>query len=150
MHYGQTFQSHALHFFHLCSPDLLFGFGAPVEKRNVIAVAKEFPHLAVQGVMMRKYGQEIIKATAGKKVHGTGAIPGGVNKNLSIEERDGFLKDIEQMMQWSRDVVKLAKDYTVENLAAVADFGSFDSNHLGLVGPNGELGPLPRRHPRRR
>ena len=23
MHYGQTLQSHALHFFHLCSPDLL-------------------------------------------------------------------------------------------------------------------------------
>jgi NAD-reducing hydrogenase large subunit len=30
MHYGQIFQSHALHFFHLASPDLLFGFGADV------------------------------------------------------------------------------------------------------------------------
>ncbi|MBN1943624.1 MAG: nickel-dependent hydrogenase large subunit, partial [Phycisphaerae bacterium] len=28
MHYGQTYQSHALHFFHLVSPDLLFGFDA--------------------------------------------------------------------------------------------------------------------------
>ncbi len=26
MHYGQILQSHALHFFHLASPDLLFGF----------------------------------------------------------------------------------------------------------------------------
>ncbi|TAN62769.1 MAG: Ni/Fe hydrogenase subunit alpha, partial [Magnetospirillum sp.] len=26
MHYGQMLQSHALHFFHLSSPDLLFGF----------------------------------------------------------------------------------------------------------------------------
>ena len=51
--------------------------------------------------MMRKYGQEIIKATAGKKIHGTGAIPGGVNKNLSIAERDEFLKDIDQMLEWS-------------------------------------------------
>ena len=32
--------------------------------------------------MMRKYGQEIIAATAGKKIHGTGAIPGGINKHL--------------------------------------------------------------------
>ena len=32
---------------------------------------------------MRKFGQEIIAATAGKKIHGTGAIPGGINKNLS-------------------------------------------------------------------
>ena len=84
MHYGQTFQSHALHFFHLCSPDILFGFDADPAIRNVIGVIDKFPDLAVQGVMMRKYGQEIIKATAGKKIHGTGAIPGGINKNLSL------------------------------------------------------------------
>jgi hypothetical protein len=38
MHYGQMFQSHALHFFHLCSPDLLFGFDADPAIRNVIGV----------------------------------------------------------------------------------------------------------------
>jgi len=139
MHYGQFFQSHALHFFHLCSPDLLFGFDADVAIRNVIGVAAKFPNLAVQGVMMRKYGQEIIKATAGKKIHGTGAIPGGINKNLSIAERDGFLKDIEQMVQWSREAVKIAKDYTVTNLKKVAPFGSFDSNHLSLIRQDGAM-----------
>ena len=139
MHYGQTFQSHALHFFHLCSPDLLFGFDADVAIRNVIGVAAKHPDLAVQGVMMRKYGQEIIKATAGKKIHGTGAIPGGVNKNLSIEERDAFLKDIDQMMEWARGALKIAADYTVEHLEELAPFGSFDSNHLSIVREDGCL-----------
>ena len=139
MHYGQFFQSHSLHFFHLCSPDLLFGFDADPLKRNIIGVAKEFPELAVQGVMMRKYGQEIIKATAGKKIHGTGAIPGGVNKNLSIEERDFLLKDLDQMVEWSLGAVKIAKDYTVEHLESLASFGSFDSNHLSLVREDGAM-----------
>jgi len=139
MHYGQTFQSHALHFFHLVSPDLLFGFDADPAIRNVIGVAKKFPDLAVQGVMMRKYGQEIIKATAGKKIHGTGAIPGGINKNLSIEERDVFLKDIDQMMNWSVAALKIAKDYTSEHLEKLASFGSFPSNHLSLVRQDGAL-----------
>ena len=139
MHYGQTFQSHALHFFHLASPDLLFGFDAPVAKRNVIAVAAEYKELAVMGVMMRKFGQEVIRATAGKKIHGTGAIPGGVNKNLSIDERDFFLKDIDQMMEWSRAAVKVARDYTVENLELAKNFGSFDSNHLSIVRADGCL-----------
>ena len=139
MHYGQFFQSHALHFFHLCSPDLLFGFDADPAIRNVIGVAAKFPDLAVQGVMMRKYGQEVIKATAGKKIHGTGAIPGGINKNLSIEERDSFLKDIDQMMEWSRGALKIAKDYTVEHLAELAPFGSFDSNHLSIVREDGAM-----------
>ena len=139
MHYGQFFQSHALHFFHLVSPDLLFGFDADPAIRNVIGVAKKFPDLAVQGVMMRKYGQEIIKATAGKKVHGTGAIPGGINKNLSIAERDFFLKDLDQMIDWARGALKIAKDYTAENLERLAGFGSFDSNHVALVREDGAM-----------
>lgn len=137
MHYGQFFQSHCLHFFHLVSPDLLFGFDADPAIRNVIGVAKKFPDLAVQGVMMRKYGQEIIKATSGKKIHGTGAIPGGVNKNLSIEERDALLKDLDQMVTWSRSALKIAKDYTVEHFEKLKDFGSFDSNHLSIIRKDG-------------
>ena len=139
MHYGQIFQSHALHFFHLVSPDLLFGFDADVAVRNVLGVAQKYPELALQGVMMRKYGQEIIKATAGKKIHGTGAVPGGVNKNLSADERDGFLKDIEQMLAWSRSALKIAQEYTVAHLAELADFGSFDSNHVSLTREDGAL-----------
>jgi NAD-reducing hydrogenase large subunit len=139
MHYGQMLQSHALHFFHLVSPDLLFGFDADPAVRNVIGVARKFPELAVQGVMLRKYGQEIIRATAGKKIHGTGAIPGGVNKNLSIEERDEFLKDLEQIMTWSRGSLKIARDYTVEHLEDLAEFGSFASNHLSLVREDGAM-----------
>jgi NAD-reducing hydrogenase large subunit len=139
MHYGQIYQSHALHFFHLCSPDLLFGFDADVAIRNVIGVAGKFPELAVQAVLMRKYGQEIIKATAGKKIHGTGAIPGGVNKNLSLAERDIFLKDIDQHLAWAKSAVKIAKNYTVENLAKLAPFGSFESNHLSLVRSDGAM-----------
>jgi NAD-reducing hydrogenase large subunit len=139
MHYGQMFQSHALHFFHLCSPDLLFGFDADPKIRNIIGVAIKYPELAVQGVMMRKYGQEIIKATAGKKIHGTGAIPGGVNKNLSIAERDVFLKDINQMLDWAKGALNIAKDYTIKNLDKLKPFASFDSNHLSLVRSDGAM-----------
>lgn len=139
MHYGQMFQSHSLHFFHLVSPDLLFGFDADPAIRNVIGVARKFPNLAVQGVMMRKYGQEIIKVTAGKKIHGTGAIPGGINKNLSVAERDALLKDYNQMLEWARGALKIARDYTVEHLQTLAPFGSFDSNHLSLIRADGAM-----------
>ena len=139
MHYGQTLQSHALHFFHLVSPDLLFGFDADPAVRNVFGVAAKFPDLAVQGVMMRKYGQELIRATAGKKIHGTGAIPGGINKNLSIAERDEFLKDLDQIMEWGRSALKLAKDYTLEHFDELAPFGSFPSNHLSIVREDGAM-----------
>ncbi len=139
MHYGQIFQSHALHFFYLAAPDLLFGFDAPVGKRNIIGVIAEHPELALQGVKMRKFGQEIIRATAGKKVHGTGAIPGGINKNLQPAERDSLLADLGKMLEWSRKAVALARDFTLRNLEELAGFGSFDSNHLSLVRADGAM-----------
>jgi NAD-reducing hydrogenase large subunit len=139
MHYGQMYQSHALHFFHLASPDLLFGFDADPAIRNVIGVAAKYPELAVQAVMMRKYGQEVIKATAGKKIHGTGAIPGGVNKNLSLAERDVLLKDIDQQLAWARSAVKIAREYTTAHLKELLPFGSFESNHLSLVRADGAM-----------
>jgi len=141
MHYGQVFQSHALHFFHLASPDLLFGtdgtvrsaFGAPPAQRNILAVAARYPELARQGVMMRKFGQEVIRVTAGKRIHGTGAIPGGVNKSLSIAERDALLEDVPRMLEWSRHAVGIIRDFTMAHLDELRPFGSFESNHLSLV-----------------
>jgi NAD-reducing hydrogenase large subunit len=144
MHYGQMFQSHALHFFHLVSPDLLFGIDADPAIRNVIGVALKHKDLAVQGVMMRKYGQEIIRATAGKKIHGTGAIPGGINKHLSPEDKEAFLNgpdpmNIDKMLEWSVGVLEFFKDYYKKNQSFIDGFVSFPSNHLSLVRKDGAL-----------
>ncbi len=139
MHYGQIMQSHVLHFFHLCSPDLLFGFDAPVKKRNIFAVINAFPELARQAVLMRKYGQEIIRMTAGKKIHGTGAVAGGINKNLSIKERDILLADIDQMQTWAMEALALARNYSLDNIKLINEFASFPSNHLSLTREDGAL-----------
>lgn len=144
MHHGQMFQSHALHFFHLASPDLLLGFDADPAIRNVIGVALNFKDLAVQGVMMRKFGQEVIRATAGKKIHGTGAIPGGINKNLSIAERDEFLKgadplNIDRMIDWAQGAIDLFKDFHSKNKAYIDGFAEFPSSHLSLVRKDGAM-----------
>ena len=139
MHYGQILQSHALHFFHLSSPDLLFGFDSDVAKRNIVGIAAVYPEIAKQGVLLRKYGQEVIRITAGKRIHGTGSIPGGVNKNVSIEERDALLKDIEQIVAWSREAVAMARRLFEQNLELYNGFGRFEAHTLNLVRADGAL-----------
>jgi len=144
MHYGQIFQSHSLHFFHLASPDLLFGIDADPLKRNVIALALENKDLAVQGVMMRKFGQEIIAATAGKKIHGTGAIPGGINKHLSVEDKERFLKgkdpmNINAMIEWSQAALDFFHEYHKKNKNVIDQFIEFPSSYLSLVRKDGAL-----------
>jgi NAD-reducing hydrogenase large subunit len=139
LHFGQTYQSHALHFFHLSAPDLLLGFDADPAIRNVIGLAKEHTELAVQAVKMRKYGQEIIRLTAGKKIHGTGSIPGGFNKNLSPDERDYLLKDADQMIDWAQSGLELYKKMYREDIARLSALGSFRSNFLSIVREDGAL-----------
>ena len=139
MHFGQLLQSHALHFFHLCSPDLLFGFDSAVARRNIVGVAAAHPDIAKKGVLLRKYGQEVIRLTAGKRIHGTGSIPGGVNKSLAEAERVALLKDIYQMIAWSRDALRLVKDLFEKNLEYYNEFGRFSANSLGLIRSDGAM-----------
>ena len=137
MHYGQTLQSHALHFFHLCSPDLLFGFDDEVRHRNIVGVIEDHPDIAKQGVMLRKYGQEVIRLTAGKRIHGTGAIPGGVNKSLDKEEIDYLTKDIDQIVQWGQDAVELIKQIFFEQKEYHMAFATIDTNMLSMIAGDG-------------
>ncbi|GLH70974.1 NADP oxidoreductase [Geothrix rubra] len=139
LHVGQMLQSHALHFFHLASPDLLFGFDSDVAKRNVIGVIEAHPDLAVQGVKLRKYGQEVIRHIAGKRVHGVAAIPGGMNKALKVEERDLLLRDIGPVVEWSRAAVALSRKVFEASAEQHREFGVFPSNFMSLTGPAGEL-----------
>ena len=133
MHYGQVMQSHVLHFFHLSAPDLLFGFGSDHQKRNIFEVIRQNPELGLRAVLMRKFGQEIIEATAGKKIHGTGAIPGGINRNLDIATRDRLLAQVDQMLVWAQDALGIARGYVEGHAELVANFGTFPSNHMALV-----------------
>jgi len=138
LHFGQVMQSHALHFFYLASPDLLFGAESDPLKRNVVGVAMEFPELAKKGILMRKFGQEIIKLTAGKRIHGIATTPGGVHKSVKASEIDYFLNgkdipNIDTMIDWCIGVIDFMKEYHINNKDFVDNFASYPSGHLGLV-----------------
>ncbi|NUQ23263.1 MAG: Ni/Fe hydrogenase subunit alpha [Saprospiraceae bacterium] len=144
LHYGQIFQSHALHFFYLAAPDLLFGLDAPVEQRNVAALAIANKELARKGILMRKFGQEIIRVIAGKRIHGIAAVPGGVYKSMTAEERDYFLDgqelpSVDQMIEWSLEVLAFIKNYHEKNAGWLDVFAAYTSGHMGLVNADGAL-----------
>ncbi|NLF53835.1 MAG: Ni/Fe hydrogenase subunit alpha [Thauera phenolivorans] len=139
MHYGQILQSHALHFFHLSSPDLLLGFDSEVTKRNIAGVVEKYPEIAKKGILLRKYGQELIRLTAGKRVHGTGSVPGGVNRSLTAAERRLLLDDAARTIAWSGDAVGLIRELHAQDPALYDHFGAFPSNFMGMVAADGSL-----------
>ena len=94
MNLAQIVQSNALSFFHLSSPDLLFGFDADPATRNIIGVAQANPRLARDGVGVRRFGQQIIEWLGGKRIHPVWVVPGGVDAPLTAETRDRILSTI--------------------------------------------------------
>lgn len=137
MHFGQFLQSHALHFFHLATPDLLFGFDSPAGRRNIFEVLKEYPEVGLEGVRMRKYGQEVIRVISGKRIHGSAAIPGGMNKAMTTSERDFLLQDIEAVLGWCRNALALIRKVYLANREHHESFGLIRSNFMGLIRDDG-------------
>jgi NAD-reducing hydrogenase large subunit len=93
---------------------------------------------------MRKFGQEIIKAIAGKRIHGVAAVPGGMHKTLNPDERDYFLNgkeipNVDTMIDWSLEIIRFIKAYHGQHKDLLDTFAEFPSGHLGMVDPNGNL-----------
>ncbi|MCL4466385.1 MAG: Ni/Fe hydrogenase subunit alpha [Chloroflexi bacterium] len=139
MHMGQYIQSHSMHFFHLAGPDLVFGFDAPPEQRNVLGIVQANPELAMKAVWLRKFGQEIIAKTAGRRIHGNGAVPGGVNKVITPSEREEMLKGIPTALSHLSEGIAIIRAWAEANQSTVEEFANFDSGYLGLVQPDGAL-----------
>ncbi len=139
MHFGQVLQSHALHFFHLASPDLLFGFDDDPAHRNVVGVIHDHPDLARRGVLLRRYGQEVIRVCSGKRIHGCAAIPGGVNKALDNTDRELLGADIGPVIQWAEEAVALMRRIFLTGGERARHFAAVPANTLSLVRPDGAL-----------
>ena len=138
MNLAQLVQSHALSFFHLSSPDLLFGMDSDAGKRNIFGVVEAHPTLAKDGIALRKFGQEIIAMLGGKRIHPAWAVPGGVSEPLSEEKREkmlGMIPEalilIDRTLFWFKDVLEQFRD-------EIRTFGNFPSMFMALVTPNEE------------
>jgi NAD-reducing hydrogenase large subunit len=134
---AQFVQSHALSFFHLSSPDLLLGFDAPPEQRNIFALASLRPDIARAGIRVRAYGQDILAALTGKRIHPSWAVPGGVRWPLTADVRHELRGRLDEHVEATRRVIAAYKTALEGLHQEVRSFGAFPSYFLGLVGADG-------------
>ncbi|HET8707366.1 MAG TPA: Ni/Fe hydrogenase subunit alpha, partial [Pseudomonadales bacterium] len=139
LQFGQVMQSHALHFFHLASPDLLFGFESDIQRRNIVGVIGSQKEIALKGIQLRRFGQQVLELISGKRIHGTLCLPGGVNKALSAADKAPLLSQTADMLQLAEEAVDLARALFLKNESYHRDFASIRSNFMGMIGPQGAL-----------
>jgi NAD-reducing hydrogenase large subunit len=138
IHIGQNISSHALSFFHLSSPDFLLGYDSDPVNRNILGLAEKFPDIALKGIRLRKFGQEISQRITGKKIHISGIAPGGMAFPLLEENRLALLNWIPEAKETVQLGLSIIKKFHEENAEMVSSFAASPTLYLGTVGPQGE------------
>jgi NAD-reducing hydrogenase large subunit len=138
MNLAQIIQSHALSFFHLSGPDLILGFDSPPESRNVFGLIAADRELARGGIRLRQFGQEIIAALGGRKIHPAWSVPGGVRESLSTERRDAIRERLPGAREVTRGALTAFKGLLDRYREEAEVFGNFPSLSLSLVAENGD------------
>jgi NAD-reducing hydrogenase large subunit len=138
IHIGQNISSHALSFFHLSSPDFLLGYDSDPAARNIIGLAGKFPDIALRGIRLRKFGQEISERITGKKIHIAGIAPGGMAFPLTETNRKALLAWIPEALETIQMGIGIIKKFHEENVQLVNSFATSPTLYLGTVGADGQ------------
>lgn len=135
---GQYIHSHALHFFYLAAPDFVLGPASDPAKRNVVGIIEADPELGKKAIHLRKIGQDLIERVGGRPIHPVTAIPGGMSKSLSHEDRFVLQKEMDEAVELAKLSLTIGKSVYEKFADIVPRFASIKTNYLGLV-KNGNL-----------
>ena len=157
---------HATHFYILGGPDFIMGPDCDPATRNILGVIdKVGKEVGLRVINMRHECHEVIKTLGGRTVHPVAAMPGGVSKGLTEEERQRIEEIAGRAVDFSLFSLDLFEDVVLGNRAYVDmigndayshrtySIGTVDDNdlvnfydgHLRVVDPDGRV--LARFHP---
>ena len=129
---------HATHFYALGGPDFVMGPDAPAAQRNILGVIhKVGVEIGRKVIDMRGACHELIKMMGGKSVHPIGALPGGMSKGMSGEERDKVLKTGQDAVEFGKFSINLFNQVVLGNKEYVdlilSDSFTHHTYNMGLV-----------------
>ncbi len=116
MNCGYYIYDHTLHFYYLGGPDFIVGPDAPAEKRNILGVIEKAGlDVAKEVIKHRAYGQKITAIIGGKATHPVCAIPGGISKALSEENRQEIETLAKSSVEFAKFTLKIFHDLVLGN-----------------------------------
>ncbi len=129
-----------LHFYFLAAPDFVIGPDADYSVRNVIGIVKAAPDLAKQVVKYRQMTANLLEHFAGRAIHPTLSLAGGVSKPMTEADRKEMLPQAKELLEFSKFSIKFAKDNVFPKyLDAIKTIGVIKVGYLGTVTADGAL-----------
>lgn len=135
------FSDHLLHLVFLGGPDLLLPEDTPKGERNVLGVLKAHPELGKEVVRVRARAQKILDLIGGKAIHPVFALPGGVAKPLTEEDREEIRGHAQAMVELARTMVaffheQVLPDPEIQSLL-LSEECQLPTHYMGLVDEEG-------------
>jgi len=135
---------HTTHFYALGGPDFIMGPDAPVAERNILGVIHKVGlEIGSKVIQSRKFGHATVEMIGGRKVHPCTAIPGGMTKGITEEQR----AEIEKMGRWAIEFAQFSlqafNDIVLKNQAyvdmIVGDAYAHKTYYIGMVDENNKV-----------
>ncbi len=140
---AHVWYSHSAHFFALAGPDLILGPDAPPSERNLLGLLRADKDLTVKVLEGRNHSHVIQKILGGKSVHPVTAIPGGMSKGITEEERKEIIQRSEALVKFTQFSLELFDDILDKNKKVkdlvVGDIYKNDFNYMAKVNEKGEV-----------
>ena len=135
---------HATHFFILAGPDFVVGPDAPPAKRNILGLIEKVGIEAGKKVIAaRAAAHEIVKILGGKTIHMVTAIPGGVAKGVTKEERERIIELAKQLLEFSKFTVGVLQNQVLDNKGyldmILSDAYTHATNYMGTIDANNRI-----------
>jgi F420-non-reducing hydrogenase large subunit len=136
--------SHIAHFYALAAPDFVLGPTSDPAQRNILGlVAKVGLEIGGEVLKHRAYAQQIQAVIGGKATHPVCAIPGGMSKAITEEERKEFEEKAKSLVEFSRYSLKLFNDLVLNKKEYMelitGNIFTMKSYYMGLVDANNKV-----------
>lgn len=128
------FYDHSLHLYFLGGIDVLLG-DAEKKDRNIVGLIKKFGvEIGKEIIKHRRYAMEIVKMLGGREIHPVSAIPGGMSKALSEEERKEIEKKAESCIEFANKSIEIFNDvFSTSRWNEMLGLDSLKTYYMGLV-----------------
>ncbi len=129
---------HTTHFYVLAAPDFVMGPEADPAIRNILGVINKVGvEVGGKVIEARARSLDIVKMLGGRTVHPIGAIPGGMSKPLSEEERKQVEESARWLIEFAQFTMGLFNDVVLGNKQYVdlvlSDPFTLPTYYMGLV-----------------
>ena len=135
---------HTTHFYVLSGPDFLVGPDAPIAERNILGVLRKVGmDIGLKVIDTRKGGHAVIEMIGGRQIHPCTAVPGGMTKGITAEQRDEIGRIGRSMVDFAAFSLQLWDDLILGNDEYVGmirgDAYTHETYYMGLVDENGRV-----------